>query len=202
MVEAEDQPPQEEGTSARSKGKEPAHIVSSFDKSSSIVCSSSHGGDGGDSETCGTSEFYQHDEQDAVPIEDEQEFPEPSRMDPTCASHRRWRVSPPGHNNEQGNIGGNVGEEQTSWNPSNSDPHSKYWPHPYGPSQYYPYGQVKQEEEQSSALGSYSYGEYGQIQYRYPPPLSHSRIVMPTNTKFKMVGMCNVANIPFGIRAT
>ena len=75
MAEAEGQPCQEEGTSARlSKGKEPAHIVPSSDKSSSIVSSNSHGGgdggDGGDSGIGGTSKFYQHDEEDAILVED------------------------------------------------------------------------------------------------------------------------------------
>ena len=117
MDEAEGHPPQGEGT--ESKGKKLAHIVS-FDKSSSTGSSSSHGGgDGGrGSETGGTSEYYQHDE-----VEDVQKFQE--RLDPNRAYQRRQRVSPPGHSNEQGNMGGDVGGgEAALWNPSYSEPHS------------------------------------------------------------------------------
>ena len=119
MDEAKGHPPQGEGTSAQSKGKELAHIVS-FDKSSSTVSLSSHGGgDGGRSnETCGTSEYYQHDE-----VEDVQEFQE--RLDPNRSYQWRQRVLPPRHSNEQGNMGGDVGGEQVAlWNPSYSEPHS------------------------------------------------------------------------------
>lgn len=101
ITEAEGQPPQEEGASGRSKGKEHVHIVSSSEKSSSTISSSSHGGgDGVDNGKGGTSEFYQHDE-DVVPVEDVQEFLEPPSMDPTHTYQWCWRVLPPGHTDEQ-----------------------------------------------------------------------------------------------------
>lgn len=52
MVEAEGDPLGGKGTSAQpSKGKEPAQVVSSSEKTSTAVSSSSHGGgDGGDGE--------------------------------------------------------------------------------------------------------------------------------------------------------
>ena len=173
---AEGQPPQGEGTSTRSSGtrsgKEPAHIGSSEKASSTTVSSSSHGGGDvrGDSGTGGTSEYYQHDDDDVVPVEEVQELPS-GRFDPNRGYQRRRRESrdsPPevGGGNGQGNTGGDVGGQQAaswtdSWNPSYGG---------QGPSHYFLYGQV-QEQEQSSASGSHSYGDYGETQYdRYPPP--------------------------------
>ena len=46
--------------------------------------------------TNGMIEFYQHDKEDAKPVKDVQEFPEPLRMDPKCAYQRRWRATHPG----------------------------------------------------------------------------------------------------------
>ena len=86
MDEAEGDPLGGEGTSAQphpqSKGKEPAHVVSSSERTSTTVSSSSHGGgDGGDgagdtSGTSASSEYYQHDQEDAIPVEDVQDFSE------------------------------------------------------------------------------------------------------------------------------
>ena len=76
MDEAEEDPLGGEGTSAQphpqSKGKELAHVVSSSEKTSTTVSSSSHGGGDGArvSGTSATSEYYQHDQEDAIPIKD------------------------------------------------------------------------------------------------------------------------------------
>ena len=68
-------------------------------------------------------------------------------------------------------MGGDVGGQQVaSWTDS--------WDPRYGGqglSQYFPYGQVQQGEEESSTSGSYSYGygpygDYGEIQRNPPPP--------------------------------
>eukprot|EP00268_Persea_americana_P000949 TRINITY_DN10289_c0_g1_i11.p1 TRINITY_DN10289_c0_g1~~TRINITY_DN10289_c0_g1_i11.p1 ORF type:complete len:153 (+),score=27.49 TRINITY_DN10289_c0_g1_i11:342-800(+) len=102
MDEAEGDPLGGEGTSAQphpqSKGKQLAHVVSSSERTSTTVSSSSHGrGDGGvgagDSGTGAISEYYQHDEEDAIPIEDVQDFPK--RMEGNRGYQRRRRVSPP-----------------------------------------------------------------------------------------------------------
>ena len=161
-----------EGTSAQlhpqSRGKEPTHVVSSSERTSTTVSSSSHGGgDRGDgagdtSGTGATSEYYQHDEEDVIPVEEVQDFPE--RMEGNRGYQRRRRVSPPapgGSSHEQGNMGGDVGRQQAaswvdSWNPSYSG---------QGPSHHFPYGQLQQGDDQSSVSGSYSYSDYG-----YPPP--------------------------------
>lgn len=137
---AEGQLPQGEGTStsAHRSGKEPAHIVSSDKGSSTIVSSHSHGegdgGDGRDNGTGGTNEYYQHDDKEAVLVEDVHEFPKTERFDPNHSYQQRRKVSPPGNSNEQGNIGGDVGGEQAaSWNPCYNEPYSNSWPHPQGP---------------------------------------------------------------------
>ena len=173
---AEGQPPQGEGTSrTRRSGKEPAHIGSSEKASSTTVSSSSHGGTGGggDSGTGGTSEYYQHDEDDDIPVEEVHELPPSGRFDPSRGYQRRRRDSPPGAggSSEQGNMGGDVGGQQVaSWTDS--------WDPRYGGqglSQYFPYGQAQQGEEESSTSGSYSYGygpygDYGEMQRNPPPP--------------------------------
>ncbi|RWR97937.1 hypothetical protein CKAN_02741000 [Cinnamomum micranthum f. kanehirae] len=165
---------QPQGPQPQPRGKEHAHAMSSSEKTSTTVSSSSHGGgDGGDgagdtSGTGATSEYYQHDQEDVIPVEEVHDFPE--RMEGNHGYQRRRRPPAPGGSNEQGGgIGGQQAASRAeSWNPSYSG---------QGPSQYFDYfpygqpGQVQQGEEQSSTSGSYSYGDYGETQYsRYPPP--------------------------------
>ncbi|RWR71850.1 hypothetical protein CKAN_00003400 [Cinnamomum micranthum f. kanehirae] len=164
---------QPQGPQPQPRGKEPAHAMSSSEKTSTTVSSSSHGGgDGGDgagdtSGTGATSEYYQHDQEDVIPIEEVHDFPE--RMEGTIGYQRRRRPPAPGGSNEQG--GGIGGQQAASW----AESYPSY--SGQGPSQYFDYfpygqpGQVQQGEEQSSTSGSYSYGDYGETQYsRYPPP--------------------------------
>ena len=85
-MKAEGDPLGGEGTSAQphpqSKRKEPAQVVSSSERTSTTVSSSSHGGgDGGDEAgdtrgTGATSEYYQHDQEDVIPVKEVQDFPE------------------------------------------------------------------------------------------------------------------------------
>ena len=84
---AEGQPPQGEGTCTsahRRSRKEPTHIGSSKKTSSTTVYLSGHGGDGGDGDsgTGSTNEYYQHDEDEVIPVKKVQDLPEVGRLDP------------------------------------------------------------------------------------------------------------------------